>query len=114
MATIPCGLSQSVIGLSTLLSKRAWPLVDAIMAVTQRTISAVLRVLGLSADEFSEISSGAQSRQVVDPGGRQGLVRLAYRSFCVQWPVDHKPSRVSAHIRARPRHWPRPAMPATF
>ena len=53
MATIPSGLTQAIVGLSDLFSKRAWPLVQvlvtgAILAVGPRTVSAVLRVMGLS------------------------------------------------------------------
>jgi hypothetical protein len=53
MATIQNGLSQAIVGLPDLFSKRAWPLVQvllvgAILAVRQRTVSAVLRVMGLS------------------------------------------------------------------
>lgn len=53
MMTISNGLSQAIVGLPNLFSKRAWPLVQvllvgAILAVRQRTVSAVLRVMGLS------------------------------------------------------------------
>ena len=53
MVTISNGLSQAIVGLPNLFSKRAWPLVQvllvgAILAVRQRTVSAVLRVMGLS------------------------------------------------------------------
>lgn len=53
MATIPFGLTRAIVGVSDLFSKRAWPLVQillagAILAVGPRTVSAVLRVMGLS------------------------------------------------------------------
>jgi len=53
MATIPSGLTKAIVGLSDLFSKRAWPLAQvlltgAILAVGPRTVSAVLRVMGLS------------------------------------------------------------------
>lgn len=53
VATIPSGLTRAIVGLSDLFSKRAWPLVQvlltgAILAVGARTVSAVLRVMGLS------------------------------------------------------------------
>lgn len=53
MATISSGLTRAIVGLSDLFSKRAWPLVQlllagAILAVGPRTVSAVLRVMGLS------------------------------------------------------------------
>lgn len=53
MATIPSGLTKAIVGLSDVFSKRAWPLVQvlltgAILAVGPRTVSAVLRVMGLS------------------------------------------------------------------
>ena len=53
MATVASGLTRTIVGLSDLFSKRAWPLVQvllvgAILAVGPRTISAVLRVMGLS------------------------------------------------------------------
>lgn len=55
MATISSGLTRAIVGLSDLFSKRAWPLVQvllagAILAVGPRTVSAVLRVMGLSQD----------------------------------------------------------------
>lgn len=53
MATISSGLTQAIVGLADVFSKRAWPLVQvllvgAILAVGARTVSAVLRVMGLS------------------------------------------------------------------
>jgi len=53
MATISSGLTRAIVGLSDLFSKRAWPLAEvllagAILAVGPRTISAVLRVMGLA------------------------------------------------------------------
>ena len=53
MATKPSGLTQVIVGFSDLFSKRVWPLVQvlltgAILAVGPRTVTAVLRVMGLS------------------------------------------------------------------
>jgi DDE superfamily endonuclease len=53
MATLPSGLAQAIVGFSALFSKRAWPLVQvmlvgAILTVGPRTVTAVLRVMGLS------------------------------------------------------------------
>lgn len=53
MATISSGLTQAILGLADVFSKRAWPLAQvllagAILAVGPCTIGAVLRVLGLS------------------------------------------------------------------
>ena len=55
MATIPSGLTQAIVGLSDLFSRRVWPLVQvlltgAILAVGPRTAGAVLRVMGLSGE----------------------------------------------------------------
>jgi hypothetical protein len=56
MATIPSGLTKVIVGFSDLFSKRAWPLVQvllagAILAVGPRTVTAVLRVMGLSQEK---------------------------------------------------------------
>jgi hypothetical protein len=53
MATIPSGLTKVIVGFSDLFSKRVCPLVQvlltgAILAVDPRTVTAVLRVMGLS------------------------------------------------------------------
>ncbi|WP_229505441.1 IS701 family transposase [Massilia mucilaginosa] len=53
MTVIASGLTKAIVGFSDLFSKRAWPLVQillagAILAVGPRTVSAVLRVMGLS------------------------------------------------------------------
>ena len=53
MATISSGLTRAIVGLSDLFSKRAWPLVQvllagAILALGPRTVGAELRVIGLS------------------------------------------------------------------
>ena len=71
MATIPNELSHTIVGLSMLFSKRAWPLVvlllvAAILAVKQRTVSPVLRVMGLSDDaQFQKSSVAAASRAIL-------------------------------------------------
>ena len=56
MATLSFGLTQVIVKFSDLFSKRAWPLVQvlltgAIMAVGPRTVTAVLRVMGLSQEQ---------------------------------------------------------------
>ncbi|MBC7455404.1 MAG: transposase [Massilia sp.] len=56
MATLLFGLTQVIVKFSDLFSKRAWPLVQvlltgAIMAVGPRTVTAVLRVMGLSQEQ---------------------------------------------------------------
>ena len=56
MATIPSGLMKVIVGFSDLFSKRAWPLVQvlltgAIVTVGPRTVTAVLRVMGLSQEK---------------------------------------------------------------
>jgi len=56
MATIPSGLTKVIVGFSDLFSKRAWPLVQvllagAILAVGPRTVTATLRVMGLSQEK---------------------------------------------------------------
>lgn len=56
METTASGLSKTILGFSNLFSKRAWPLVQvmlagAILAIGPRTVSAVLRVMGLSQEE---------------------------------------------------------------
>ena len=56
MATFSFGLTQVIVKFSDLFSKRAWPLVQvlltgAIMAVGPRTVTAVLRVMGLSQEQ---------------------------------------------------------------
>ena len=53
MATLPFGLTKVIVGFSDLFSKRAWPLVQvllagAILAVGPRTVAAVLRVMGMA------------------------------------------------------------------
>ena len=53
MATLPLGLTQAIVGLSNLFSKQVWPLVQillagAVLTVGPRTVTAVLRVMGLS------------------------------------------------------------------
>lgn len=53
MAAISSGLTRVIVGLAGLFSKRAWPLVQvllagAILAVWPRAVSAVLRVMGMS------------------------------------------------------------------
>ena len=56
MATIPSGLTKVIVGFTDLFSKRAWPLVQvllrgAILTVGPRTVTAVLRVMGLSQEK---------------------------------------------------------------
>lgn len=56
MATKPSGLTKVIVGFSDLFSKRVWPLVQvlltgAILAVGPRTVTAVLRVMGLSQEK---------------------------------------------------------------
>jgi hypothetical protein len=56
MASIPSGLTKVIVGFSDLFSKRVWPLVQvlltgAILAVGPRTVTAVLRVMGLSQEK---------------------------------------------------------------
>lgn len=56
MATLSFGLTQIIVRFSDLFSKRAWPLVQvlltgAIVAVGPRTVTAVLRVMGLSQEQ---------------------------------------------------------------
>lgn len=51
MATISSGLTRVILELADLFSKRAWPLVQvllagAILAIGPRTVSGVLRVMG--------------------------------------------------------------------
>ena len=53
MATIPSGLTKVIVGFADLFSKPAWPLVQvlltgALLTVGPRTVTAVLRVMGLS------------------------------------------------------------------
>lgn len=53
MAVLPSGLTKSIVGFSNLFSKRAWPLAQlllagAILAVGPRTVTAVLRVMGMA------------------------------------------------------------------
>ena len=56
MATISSGLTKVIVGFSDLFSKRAWPMVQvlltgAIVTVGPRTVTAVLRVMGLSQEK---------------------------------------------------------------
>jgi hypothetical protein len=56
MATKPSGLTKVIVGFFDLFSKRAWPLVHvllagAILTVGPRTVTAVLRVMGLSQEK---------------------------------------------------------------
>ena len=56
MATISSGLTKIIVGFSDLFSKRAWPMVQvlltgAIVTVGPRTVTAVLRVMGLSQEK---------------------------------------------------------------
>ena len=63
MATISSGLTRAIVGLSDLFSKRAWPLVQvllagAILAVGRRTVSAVLRVMACRRSGNSRNTTG--------------------------------------------------------
>lgn len=56
MATLPPGLTKVIVGFSALFSKRAWPLVQvllagAILAVGPRTVTAVLRAMGMAGEQ---------------------------------------------------------------
>jgi hypothetical protein len=95
MATISSGLTRAIVGLSELFSKRAWPLVQvllagAILAVGPRTVSAVLRVMGLSqARQFQKYHRVLNRVKWSTLGGRATTAQAAHRGVRTGWSVDH-------------------------
>ena len=93
MATIPSGLTQAIVGLSDLFSKRAWPLVQvlltgAILAVGPRTVSAVLRVMGLSRErQFQKYHRVLNRVKWSTLAGSRCLLKLLIGAFAPDGPL---------------------------
>lgn len=93
MATIPSGLTQAIVGLSDLFSKRAWPLVQvlltgAILAVGPRTVSAVLRVMGLSGErQFQRYHRVLNRVKWSTLAGSRCRLKLLIGAFAPQGPL---------------------------
>ncbi|MGJ7915268.1 transposase [Massilia sp. LXY-6] len=93
MATISSGLTRAIVGLSDLFSKRAWPLVQvllagAILAVGPRTVSAVLRVMGLSQErQFQKYHRVLNRVKWSTLGGGRRLLKLLIEAFAPDGPL---------------------------
>ena len=93
MATISSGLTKAIVGLSDLFSKRAWPLVQvllagAILAVGPRTVSAVLRVMGLSQErQFQKYHRVLNRVRWSTLAGSRRLLHLLIEAFVPQGPL---------------------------
>jgi len=93
MATISSGLTKAIVGLSDLFSKRAWPLVQillagAILAVGPRTISAVLRVMGLSQErQFQKYHRVLNRVRWSTLGASRRLLKLLIEAFVPDGPL---------------------------
>jgi hypothetical protein len=93
MATISSGLTRAIVGLSELFSKRAWPLVQvllagAILAVGPRTVSAVLRVMGLSQErQFQKYHRVLNRVKWSTLGGGRRLLKLLIEAFAPDGPL---------------------------
>ena len=93
MATIPSGLTQAIVGLSDLFSRRVWPLVQvlltgAILAVGPRTVSAVLRVMGLSRErQFQKYHRVLNRVKWSTLAGSRCLLKLLIGAFAPDGPL---------------------------
>jgi len=93
VATIPSGLTKAIVGLSDLFSKRAWPLVQvlltgAILAVGPRTVSAVLRVMGLSQErQFQKYHRVLNRVKWSTLAGSRCLLKLLVEAFVPEGPL---------------------------
>ena len=93
MATISSGLTRSIVGLSDLFSKRAWPLVrvllaGAILAVGPRTVSAVLRVMGLSQErQFQKYHRVLNRVKWSTLAGSRRLLKMLIEAFVPEGPL---------------------------
>jgi hypothetical protein len=93
MATISSGLTRAIVGLSDLFSKRAWPLVQvllagAILAVGPRTISSVLRVMGLSEDrQFQKYHRVLNRVEWSTLAASRSLLKLLIEAFAPEGPL---------------------------
>jgi hypothetical protein len=93
MATISSGLTRAIVGLSDLFSKRAWPLVQvllagAILAVGPRTVSAVLRVMGLSQErQFQKYHRVLNRVRWSTLGASRRLLKLLIEAFVPEGPL---------------------------
>lgn len=93
MATTSSGLSQVIVGFSSLFSKRAWLLVEvllagAILAVGPRTVSAALRVMGLSQEEqFQKYHRVLNRVNWSTLAGSRVLLKLLIDAFVPEGPL---------------------------
>ena len=93
MATLPFGLTQVIVGFSDLFSKRAWPLVQvlltgAIVTVGPRTVTAVLRVMGLSQEkQFQKYHRVLNRVKWSTLAGSRRLLRLLIDAFAPEGPL---------------------------
>lgn len=93
MATSSSGLSKVIVELSDLFSKRAWPLVQvlltgAILAVGPRTVSAVLRVMGLSEErQFQKYHRVLNRVKWSTLAGSRRLLKLLIEAFVPEGPL---------------------------
>jgi hypothetical protein len=93
MATISSGLTRAIVGLSGVFSKRAWPLVQvllagAILAVGPRTISAVLRVMGLAQErQFQKYHRVLNRVKWSTLAGSRCLLKLLIEAFVPDGPL---------------------------
>lgn len=93
MAVLPSGLTQSIVGFSDLFSKRAWPLVQvllagAILAVGPRTVAAVLRVMGMAEEkQFQKYHRVLNRVKWSTLAASRRLLYLLLQAFVPQGPV---------------------------
>jgi hypothetical protein len=88
MLTLPVTLMRWIVRFAPLLSKRVWAhaqvlVVGALLAPGQRTVTAVLRVLGLEQEpHFQTYHRGLESRAVVECGGGSRVIGRRGGNFC--------------------------------
>jgi hypothetical protein len=93
MATVSFGLTRVIVGLSDLFSKRAWPLVQvllagAILAIGPRIISAMLRVMGLAQErQFQKYHRVLNRVKWSTLGASRRLLTLLIEAFVPEGPL---------------------------
>ena len=91
MLTLPDEYNLLFAHVRPFFSKRVWKLalillVGAMLAPGKRTVTAVLRIMCLSQEDISELSSGIEPGGVVAPGIECGLDGVAGEHLFANWP----------------------------
>ena len=75
MSTLPAGFKKLILPFACLFSKRVFQsvqvlLAGAVLAPGKRTVTSVLRIMGLSQERHFHLPPGIESRRMVQPGGQ--------------------------------------------